>query len=147
MIVSQASWQLQDDVRQLSIVSGIPTELIEIDYVTNGPAETVDLARSHLDPNMPVITGNSDQYVDADLSPFFRATEDDRVAGSILTMLDTHPKWSYAAVTDDGWVTHLCAHHVVVENTETRDGVSALGSPGVAWQRCWTYLSKQPHLS
>lgn len=46
--------------------------------------------------------------------------------------------------TDDGWVTHLCAHHIVVENTETRDGVSALGSPGVAWLRCWNYLNKQP---
>jgi len=113
VIVSQASWQLQDNVRQLSTVSGIPTELIEIDYFTQGPAETVALARSHLDPKVPVITGNSDQYVDADLSSFFHATMDDRVSGSILTMLDDDPKWSYAAVTEDGWVTRVKEKEVI----------------------------------
>lgn len=101
-IIAQREWELESDIRKLDQAIAPEVRLIEIDHVTDGPATTVGLALGGLRPDLPVVTGNSDQYVDADLSPFFAQLEDPRLSGSILTMGDSDPKWSYVSLDESG---------------------------------------------
>lgn len=112
-IVAQQVWDLGEEIALLDRALPQPIRLIEIDYVTGGPADTVELTRHLLDPDLPVVTGNSDQYVAADLSEFYAQLDDPDVAGNILTMEDDHPKWSYAATDADGNVTLVREKEVI----------------------------------
>ena len=103
-LISQKSWSLRDAVLAMDAVLDQTVTLIEIDYTTGGPAETVELARSILDPSLPVVTANSDQYLDANLGAFYDSLKDPRQAGTILTMEDDDPKWSYVRIGQDGYV-------------------------------------------
>lgn len=112
-IIAQHSWHLQDDIDRLNANLPQQVRLIEIDYTTGGPADTVELARPYLDPDLPVVTGNSDQYVDADLDGFYTRMRDPDLGGLILTMEDDDPKWSFAALDDDGYVTQVKEKQVI----------------------------------
>ena len=112
-LVAQEAWQLSDSVRRMRAALAQDVQLIEIDYVTGGPADTIELARPLLDPDLPVVTGNSDQYVDADLGAFYGLLDDPAIAGAILTMEDDHPKWSYAATDPSGDVTLVREKEVI----------------------------------
>ena len=70
-------------------------DFIELDQVTNGPAETVSLALSHLDHDLPLIVANSDQYVSEGLDKFVDEVRIGNSAGYILTMNATGAKWSF----------------------------------------------------
>lgn len=87
--------------------------LIEIDYVTGGPADTVDLARPFLIPDLPVVTANSDQYVDSSLDQIYKDVADDRFGGCILTMEDSDPKWSYVLKDNSGFVSKVKEKEVI----------------------------------
>ena len=95
-LVTQAAWQLSKSISDLSKALDLEIELIEIDHVTQGPADSVQLAAAWLHPSEPVVTANSDQYVSADLRPFYEVLTTGGVAGALLLMEDDHPKWSYA---------------------------------------------------
>ncbi len=112
-IVAQRAWDIGEEVRRIDRAQPCPVRIIEIDHVTGGPADTVELTRGVLDPDLPVVTGNSDQYVDADLSAFYEDLLRPGVAGTILTMLDDHPKWSYAATDEAGDVTLVREKEVI----------------------------------
>jgi len=112
-IIAQKAWHLQDDINHLNERLPPDVRLLEIDYTTGGPAETVELTRPFLDPDLPVVTGNSDQYVDADLDGFYTRMRDPDIAGLILTMEDDDPKWSFAALAPDGYVTQVKEKQVI----------------------------------
>lgn len=112
-VIAQAEWGLAPHLDAIAARIQRPVHLIEIDYVTEGPAATVELARPHLDPDLAVVTGNSDQHVHADLRPYYALFDDPTVQGSILTMEDNHPKWSYAAIDDSGDVTLVREKEVI----------------------------------
>ncbi len=84
-----------------------PVNLIEIDHVTQGPAESVHLAMGVLDPGLPVVTANSDQYVDFPIHRFYDALREEDLGGAVLTMEDHDPKWSYAAVDEFNNITDV----------------------------------------
>ena len=111
--IAQRSWQLQDDMNRLNEALPQEIRLIEIDYTTAGPADTVELARSLLDPDLPVVTGNSDQYVNADLDDFYQGMQGPGLSGLILTMEDDDPKWSFAAVDGNAYVTEVREKRVI----------------------------------
>lgn len=112
-IVAQEAWQLGDSIAQLSEAIDLEIELIEIDYVTGGPADTVQLTESWLDPERPVVTANSDQYVHADVRPFYETLESGMVSGALLLMEDDHPKWSYARLNERGEVVEVREKSVI----------------------------------
>lgn len=70
-------------------------DFMELDQVTDGPAETVSFALSHLDPELPLIVANSDQYVSEGLDNFVDQVRSSSSAGYILTMKAKGAKWSF----------------------------------------------------
>lgn len=112
-LIAQRAWQLQSDVSALSVELGVPVGLIEIDYVTQGAADTVQIALERLNLHEPVIVANSDQYIDASLDSFYDKLSDNEFDGVILTMGDSHPKWSYVELDDAGLASHVREKQVI----------------------------------
>lgn len=82
-------------------------EIIQIDHITEGAACTCLLAEPYLDPELPVLLANSDQYVEWDANEFMYAMDADGIDGGLLCFESTHPKFSFAKVGDDGFVTEV----------------------------------------
>ena len=128
-IIAQAAWEVGPSIDRLRAAISPEVRLIEIDYLTGGPADTIELARPYLDPALPVVTGNSDQYVDADLHPFYALLDDPDLAGAILTMEDDDPKWSYAATDARGDVVDV--QEKVVISPYATVGIYGFSSAGL----------------
>lgn len=77
------------------------------DEVTDGPASTVFLAADLINTPEPLLVANSDQLVDIAMSDYIQDSEARQLDGSILTFPSTDPKWSYAAVNDEGLVQEV----------------------------------------
>jgi dTDP-glucose pyrophosphorylase len=107
IVVAQQSWNLGYEISALNDLIEQEVQLVEIDYLTQGPAETIEVARGYLDPTGVVVTGNSDQYVDANISEFYTQLTDSEINGSIMTMCDSDPKWSYARLDASGFVVEV----------------------------------------
>ena len=112
-IIAQKAFRLNEMSEFLRKQTDREVNLIEIDYVTEGPADTVDLARPFLKPNLPVVTANSDQYVDSSLDHIYKNVSDDRFGGCILTMEDSDPKWSYVLKNNSGFVCEVKEKEVI----------------------------------
>lgn len=107
------SWDLAAGIKRASGQLGIPINLIEVDSVTDGPARTVALAAALLDPSSPVVTANSDQYLDASLGLFYSSLAERKSEGLVLCMKDDDPKWSYVQTSSDGRVTKVREKEVI----------------------------------
>lgn len=82
-------------------------KIVEVDGVTEGAACTVLLAKEYINNDQPLVIANSDQFVEWNsLEFFYKMNEQDLDAG-IVSFRATHPKWSYAKVNDDGFVTEV----------------------------------------
>ncbi len=82
-------------------------KIIQIDAVTKGAACTVLLAEQYINTNVPLLIVNSDQYLEWNSNEFLYFAESDNVDGCISTFYNTHPKWSYAKLDDNGFVTEV----------------------------------------
>jgi dTDP-glucose pyrophosphorylase len=80
-------------------------ELIEIDGLTEGAACTVLKAVDLIDSQNPLMIANSDQYVDTNINQYLAIESGRNLDGLIMTMKATHPKWSFAATDNAGFVT------------------------------------------
>ena len=85
---------------------------------TQGPADSVDRVRSHLDLEIPLIVANSDQFVKAHLNEFVTNVCNSTSVGSILTMYASGDKWSYVARNSDGFVQKV-VEKVQISNEAT----------------------------
>jgi len=88
-------------------------EIIQIDEVTEGAACTCLLAEPYLDPDLPVLLANSDQYIEWDTNEFMYSMESDGIDGGLLCFESTHPKFSFAKVGDNGFVTEVAEKKVI----------------------------------
>lgn len=86
-------------------------EIIPIDYITEGAACTVLLAKEYINNEDELMIANSDQFVDADINEYL-ATMGDK-DGLIMTMPANHPKWSYIKYDQDGNVTLVREKEVI----------------------------------
>jgi dTDP-glucose pyrophosphorylase len=89
------------------------TEFKFIDYVTNGPADSVEIAAEGLIVDEPVCVANVDQFVDFDLQLLYNDVESGEFDGAILTMRDDSPKWSYVRLDELGLVTEVKEKEVI----------------------------------
>jgi NDP-sugar pyrophosphorylase family protein len=80
-----------------------------IDFVTEGAACTVLTARSHLDPEAPLLIANCDQIVDFECEAFVEDAVARGLDGSILVFKNKErdPKWSFAKLNAAGMVTEV----------------------------------------
>lgn len=88
-------------------------EIVGIDGVTEGAAVTVLKAREYIDNDQPLMIANSDQWVDIDINEYLDDMRCRALDGSMLTMKASDPKWSYAKLDDDGYVTEVVEKIVV----------------------------------
>ena len=87
------------------LMHGLDHIIIPIDFVTEGQACTVLLAHRYINNNTPMLIVNSDQIIDIDINDMLKDSQARKLDGSILTFYDTDPKWSFAAIDDNGIVT------------------------------------------
>jgi HAD superfamily hydrolase (TIGR01509 family) len=82
-------------------------EVIEVDGTTEGAACTTLLAKHLINNNQPLLMANSDQFVDWDSNEFMYSMIGDTIDGGMLTFESTHPKWSFAKLDQDGFVSEV----------------------------------------
>lgn len=81
--------------------------IIPIDSVTQGAACTVLLAKEFIDNDNPLLLANSDQYVEWNSYDFMYNATNTVNDGCLLTFQSVHPKWSYAKLDADGYVSEV----------------------------------------
>jgi len=82
-------------------------QIIEVDGLTEGAACTTLLAKDLIDNNQPLIMANSDQFIEWDSNEFMYKMNETNCDGGIVTFKSTHPKWSFAKIDDNGFVTEV----------------------------------------
>jgi NDP-sugar pyrophosphorylase family protein len=104
---------------------------LEIETLSDGPADSVAKCEKLLDLDAPLIVANSDQYVTADITRFMDAVKDENFDGAILTMQASGNKWSYVAKNDQGLILN------VVEKVE----ISTEATVGIyGWSRAESFF-------
>jgi HAD superfamily hydrolase (TIGR01509 family) len=91
-------------------------QIVQVDGITEGAACTTLLAKEFIDNDEPLLTANSDQFVDWDSNEFLYAMQAGGVDGGILTFDSVHPKWSFAKVDDSGFVTEVAEKKPISNN-------------------------------
>ncbi len=82
-------------------------EIVTVNGITEGAACTTLLAKEFIDNDEPLVMANSDQFVEWDSNEFMYSMIGDKVDGGILTFKSNHPKWSYAKLDEDGYVSRV----------------------------------------
>jgi len=91
-------------------------EIVQVEGVTEGAACTTLLAKEFINNDEPLILANSDQYVEWESNQFMYSCMADDIDGSILTFHSTHPKWSYAKLNEEGFVTEVAEKKPISDN-------------------------------
>jgi HAD superfamily hydrolase (TIGR01509 family) len=82
-------------------------KIVQVESLTEGAACTTLLAKEFIDNDSPLVMANSDQFVEWNSNEALYAFSADGIDGGILTFEATHPKWSYAKLGDDGFVSEV----------------------------------------
>lgn len=82
-------------------------KIVEVDGLTEGAACTTLLAKEYINNDQPLIMANSDQFIEWDSNEFMYKMNETNADGGIVTFTSTHPKWSFAKVDDNGFVTEV----------------------------------------
>lgn len=82
-------------------------KIVQVDGLTEGAACTTLLAKEFIDNDAPLVMANSDQFVEWNSNECMYAFSADSIDGGILTFEATHPKWSYAKLGEDGFVSEV----------------------------------------
>ena len=90
--------------------------IVQVDGVTQGAACTTLLAREYIDNEEPLVIANSDQYVEWNSNEVLYAFSTEGVDAGILTFPSTHPKWSYAKLDDNGFVSRVAEKEPISTN-------------------------------
>ncbi len=88
-----------------------------IDKVTEGAVCTVLHTRKYINNETPLLLANCDQIVDTDIQSYIEDCFIKKADGSILTFIDAerNPKWSFAKVDDNNWVTEVKEKEAISE--------------------------------
>ena len=81
--------------------------IVQVDELTEGSACTTMLAKEFINNDDPLLLANSDQFMEWNSNECLYAFNADGIDGGILTFKATHPKWSYAKVGADGFVSEV----------------------------------------
>ena len=95
------------NLKQLLNLISPGCDIVQVDSLTEGAACTTLLAKELINNDEPLLMANSDQYVEWNSNECLYAFTADGVDGGIVTFRATHPKWSFAKLGDDGFVTEV----------------------------------------
>ncbi len=132
IIIAQRATVEEVDLRKILGRLNIPLTIVTVENLTQGPADTVLHARGVIESELPIVIANSDQYVDAQLEGFYDNLFLEGDSGAILTMEDTHPKWSYVEVDTTGRVKSVREKEVV--SNQATVGIYGFSSAALAWR-------------
>jgi len=104
------------NLKQLLNLIAPGCDIIQVDGVTDGAARTTLLAKELIDNNSPLLMANSDQFVEWNSNECLYAFTADGVDGGIVTFKATHPKWSFAKIGDDGFVSEVAEKNPISDN-------------------------------
>jgi len=93
-------------------------DIVQVNGITEGAACSTLLAKEYINNDAPLVMANSDQYVEWNANECMYAFTADEIDGGILTFEATHPKWSYAKIGEDGFVSEV-AEKKVISNEAT----------------------------
>ena len=82
-------------------------DIIQVDGLTEGAACTTLLAKDLIISEEPLLMANSDQFIEWNSNECLYAFTADTIDGGIVTFKSTHPKWSFAKVGEDGFVSEV----------------------------------------
>jgi HAD superfamily hydrolase (TIGR01509 family) len=91
----------------LNLITENNCEIVQVDGMTEGAACTTLLAKELINNDEPLVMANSDQFVEWDSNEFMYSMTADNVDAGILTFNSTHPKWSFAKLNEDGFVSEV----------------------------------------
>ena len=91
-------------------------DIVTVDGLTEGAACTALLAKTLIDNENPLLMANSDQVIEWNSNECLYAFGADAIDGGILTFKATHPKWSYAKIGDDGFVSEVAEKNPISDN-------------------------------
>jgi HAD superfamily hydrolase (TIGR01509 family) len=91
-------------------------KIVQVDGITEGAACTTLLAKEFIDNDQPLVMANSDQFVEWNSNEVMYAFNADSIDGGILTFKATHPKWSYAKLNENGFVSEVAEKKVISDN-------------------------------
>jgi NDP-sugar pyrophosphorylase family protein len=109
----------------------IPLTILCVDSITEGPADTVRLARMAIRDDQPLVIANSDQFINGDLTEFYDQTADPTLGGVVLTMHDFDSKWSYARVDGNNRILEIREKKVISNNATA--GIYGFSRADIAW--------------
>jgi len=81
--------------------------IIEVDGLTEGAACTALLAKDLINNENPLFFANSDQFVEWNSNEFMYKMKEQNCDGGIVTFESAHPKWSFAKIDKNGYVTEV----------------------------------------
>jgi len=90
--------------------------IIQVDELTEGSACTTLLAKQYIDNDSPLLLANSDQFMEWNSNECLYAFNADGIDAGILTFKATHPKWSYAKIGEDGFVSEVAEKKPISDN-------------------------------
>ena len=91
-------------------------KIVEVDILTEGAACTALLAKEYINNDSPLFFANSDQFVEWDSNEFMYKMQESNCDGGIVTFKATHPKWSFAKIDDNGFVTEVAEKNPISDN-------------------------------
>ena len=90
--------------------------IVQVDGITEGAACTTLLAKEFINNDQSLLMANSDQFVEWDSNKTLYAFSNSKCDGGILTFTASHPKWSYAKVNEEGFVTEVAEKKPISNN-------------------------------
>jgi len=93
--------------------------IIPVDSVTQGAACSILLAKDYINNDDHLVLANSDQFMEWDANVFMYSMTADDIDGGIATFENSHPKWSYAKLGEDGFVSEVAEKKPISRNATT----------------------------
>ena len=93
--------------------------IIPVDTVTDGQLSSAMLAEEYIDKNEPLLTANTDQFIDFRIDDFIKYANEQKLDGLIMTMKATDPKWSYVKLDVDNKFVVETAEKKVISDEAT----------------------------
>ena len=91
-------------------------DIVQVDGITEGAACTTLLAKKYINNEQPLLMANSDQFIQWNSGETLYAFNNENIDGAIITFESTHPKWSYAKVGPDGFVSEVAEKKPISKN-------------------------------
>lgn len=89
--------------------------VVEIDHLTRGQAESILYAKHHLAFHLPILIHNADSAFEVRSFADFPPAAD----GALLVFPGSGPKWSYAAMDEQGYVSEVKEKEAVSNHAST----------------------------